>query len=285
MKRYRIEYLLIRNIFLLHLILTPFISSAQFRFDHPIEQLEPVKIIATYSLKYQQDSLNPNFIKQEDMQLLLGQQTSLFVSSGTYSYDTVMRKLSSMHEYQSFISSPRRQNYRTSFRFWIFKNYPVGKITCIDHVIGGMFKYIEDLDLFNWQLTGDTATIAGYKSQKAICDFGGRSWTAWFAPEIPFNDGPYKFNGLPGLIIKLHDNHNHYVFDIESIERPNIELMIDFRKKDFIETTKQGFFMAKDSFRKDIIDRAKAAGLGREDQQRAARNLSMRNNPIELKRK
>lgn len=285
MARYKIKNFIISYIILSILVLSSANSLAQLRFDYPIEKLEPVKIIATYTIKYQQDSLNPNFIKQEDMLLFLGQQKSLFVSSGSYSYDTVMRRLSSTHEYQNFILSSQRQNYRTSFRFWIFKNYPYGKITCHDHVIGGMFKYIEDIDLFNWQLTNDTATIQGYKSQKATCNFGGRSWIAWFSPEIPYSDGPYKFNGLPGLILKVADTKNHYVFVLESIGRPPKELMIDYRVKDFMETTKYGFFSAEDSFREDIIDRAKAAGIGYEDQQRAAQNMAMRNNPIELNRK
>lgn len=34
-------------------------------------------------------------------------------------------------------------------------------------------------------------------TQKATCDFAGRKWIAWFTTEIPIQDGPYKFYGLP----------------------------------------------------------------------------------------
>ncbi|MCK9399141.1 MAG: hypothetical protein M0Q51_03970 [Bacteroidales bacterium] len=56
-------------------------------------------------------------------------------------------------------------------------------------------------------------------------------------------------------------------------------------EKDYIETTKEGFFHAEDAFRDDIISSAKEAGLGSVAQQNAARNMEERNNPIELKRK
>ncbi len=47
--------------------------------------------------------------------------------------------------------------------------------------------------------------IGEYNAQKAITNFGGREWTAWFSTDLPFQDGPYKFYGLPGLIVKIED--------------------------------------------------------------------------------
>lgn len=139
--------------------------------------------------------------------------------------------------------------------------------------------------MFHWKLTNDTSTILGYQAQKATCDFGGRSWVAWFSSEIPFNDGPYKFNGLPGLIMKVYDTRYHYVFEIVSIEKPEKELMIEFVEKEYLEISKLGFFKAEDGFRNDIISRAKEAGLSNEIQQSVARRMEERNNPIELQRK
>ncbi|RLD38705.1 MAG: hypothetical protein DRI74_02980, partial [Bacteroidetes bacterium] len=89
----------------------------------------------------------------------------------------------------------------------------------------------------------------------------------------------------PGLIVKISDSRNHYVFEFISIKKPYKGLMIDYVEKDFIKATKQDFFRAKDAFRDDIINRAKSAGLNSEMQQRAAKNMARLNNPIELKRK
>ncbi|MBN1651750.1 MAG: GLPGLI family protein [Bacteroidales bacterium] len=269
------------------LIFVLFVSLPIFaqQFDAPIKEIESVEFIVTYSLKFQEDSTNSNFIRQEDMLLFLGRKRSKFVSQGYFSFDTITRKIKSFPELQGLMANTSNPLPRTVFRSQIFKNYPDDKLTCTEHILDGTFKFEDNLDLCNWQLTGDTATLYGYKVQKATTEFGGRSWTAWFAPELPFNDGPYKFNGLPGLIVKIFDSQNHYVFEFISIKKPSKDLMIDYVEKDFIKATKQDFFRAKDAFRDDIINRAKAAGLNNEMQQRAARNMARKNNPIELKRK
>ncbi len=273
-----------RNFFFLLALSFPISIFAQ-QSNYPITELEPAELIVTYSLKFQQDSTNPNFIRQEDMLLFVGQNISKFTSNNAYTSDTITRKVSSRAEYQKLLSDLNNPLPHSAFFYQIFKKYQKEKLMCLEHTLDGTFKYEEKLNLFNWQLTGDTATISGYKAQKALCSFSGRDWIAWFSPELPFNDGPYKFNGLPGLILKISDTQNHYVFDFISIEKPTEQLMIDFKKKDFIESTKQVLFRAKDAFRADIINRAKAAGLPSKAQQNAARNMAGRNNPIELKRK
>jgi len=256
---------------------------AQMRFDYPITEFEPVKFIVTYSMEYQEDSLDSNFIKKEDMLLLLGQNTSKFLSENLFFFDSIMRQISNINQFQAFTLNPQIQF--PAFAFQIYKNVPVGKITVTDHVIPDSYLYEEPLDLFKWQLSTDTATINGYQAKKATCDFGGRSWVAWFSTKIPYSDGPYKFNGLPGLILDIHDTRNQYVFEMLSIKRPGFSIKIDRREKDFIETTKQDFFKVEDAFREDIINRAKEAGLSNEVQQSVARKMEERNNPIELIRK
>jgi GLPGLI family protein len=137
--------------------------------------------------------------------------------------------------------------------------------------------------LFNWKLLSDTDTLQGYPVQKATCKFGGRKWEAWFTTEIPYNDGPYKFNGLPGLIIKVFDNKHNYVFEMVKIEKIESEMMIDKVEKDYIiKTTKKGFQRARKNFWGNIDIRAKEAGLGRKVQKHVLRVASQRNNPIEL---
>ena len=68
------------------------------------------------------------------------------------------------------------------------------------------------MSIINWEIKNETKTISDYKCQKAIGSFAGRNYIAWFTSEIPISDGPYKFNGLPGLIIKINDSRNHYEF-------------------------------------------------------------------------
>lgn len=70
----------------------------------------------------------------------------------------------------------------------------------------------------DWTISSDTATIRGFLSQKATCTLGGRDWEAWFTPEIAINEGPYKFSGLPGLILKAESVDGDYSFVFKSIQ-------------------------------------------------------------------
>lgn len=107
--------------------------------------------------------------------------------------------------------------------FEIFKNYPYKKTTVTEiggeFFIGGTFKYEETLPSFDWQITEDTATILTYPCLKARTNFRGRTYEAWFTQEIPVDNGPWKFAGLPGLILKVNDAKLEVVFQCVSIEK------------------------------------------------------------------
>jgi len=83
-------------------------------------------------------------------------------------------------------------------------------------------KYTEAVPKQEWKLTNETQTIIEYKCQKATCCFRGRDFIAWFAPSIPVKRGPWKFGGLPGLILKVQDKDGLYIFEAIGIEtRPH----------------------------------------------------------------
>jgi len=246
-------------------------------------KIEPATLVATYTLRYQQDSTNPSDIRTSTLLLLIGTNVSEFVNRANYVNDTATRKFITDDQVINYLTNPKAIHANILYR--IYKNYPKGKLTFTDHIPSDTYRFEEDLDLFNWELTGDTGTVCGYKTQKATCNFGGRSWVAWFAPELPFSDGPYKFNGLPGLIVKVSDTRNHYDFELISINKPGPGVIIDIEDKNYIVTTKQGFFRALDSFHADIINNAKKYGADNDSQQVLAKSAAQRNNPIELIRK
>ncbi|MBS1572193.1 MAG: GLPGLI family protein [Bacteroidetes bacterium] len=65
----------------------------------------------------------------------------------------------------------------------------------------------------NWKILKETKEIMGYQCIKAECEFRGRKVFAFFSPEIPFSSGPWKYSGLPGLILEAwqEDEQYHYV--------------------------------------------------------------------------
>ena len=88
--------------------------------------------------------------------------------------------------------------------------------------------YTEPIPSQNWQVGSETKTIADYQCQKATCSFRGRNYTAWFALDIPISQGPWKFGGLPGLILKcmtMHRNTSLNVLGLSSRNTPSFCLI------------------------------------------------------------
>jgi len=73
-----------------------------------------------------------------------------------------------------------------------------------EKVVSAKLKYTEPVTL-KWTILKDTKIYSGYKTRKAVTTAYGRKWIAWYTEELPLNFGPYKFCGLPGLIINMYD--------------------------------------------------------------------------------
>lgn len=126
--------------------------------------------------------------------------------------------------------------------FNIFKDYPNNNITVTDYMpMGGMYKYKEDKIKPNWIIDKDTQTICGYLCKKAATTFRGRNYTAWYTEQIPISDGPWKFWGLPGLILKVVDEKNEYEFTCAAIERPKRIEKIYIKNIEYFNSTRKRF--------------------------------------------
>jgi len=81
----------------------------------------------------------------------------------------------------------------------VYKNVKDSIVLSEEYIIDRKFLIKENLIDFGWQLQNEEQIISGYKCHKAIA---GQT-VAWYCSDIPINDGPYIFRGLPGLILKL----------------------------------------------------------------------------------
>lgn len=74
-----------------------------------------------------------------------------------------------------------------------------------------IFKVIENLKSLKWDLTSnETSKIGDYLCNKATINFRGRNYVAWYTGKIPIAAGPWKFRGLPGLILEIYDETLKY---------------------------------------------------------------------------
>ncbi len=94
-------------------------------------------------------------------------------------------------------------------------------------VVGKICQYEEILPHLEWQLKNETKEILGYQCKKATVTYRGRLYIAWYASELPFNNGPYIFRGLPGLILEVEDTDQYIHFKAEGIDKNPMLIYLD----------------------------------------------------------
>ncbi|MCM1076053.1 MAG: GLPGLI family protein [Bacteroides sp.] len=128
---------------------------------------------------------------------------------------------------------------------YIYKNIPEGKVTERCYFDMERWEYTEDWEKPEWEIGDSTKTILGYECVEATADYRGRRWTAWFAPEIPIQEGPWKLCGLPGLILMAEDKNGDYVFEADGlVQNPDSEVGIFTYddKRGYSTVTRDKFF-------------------------------------------
>ena len=246
---------------------------------------DTVEYIVMYELTLREDTTHLEYSRTDDYMLSIGKNNiiSSFRGYNSYRRDMERKKLG---DEGVLLEQMQTGQYHSKYlpsvhKFDIFKEYEKRIVTTIDHIFSyGMYEYEEPFDSFNWQITSETDTIHDYVCQKAICDFGGRTWEAWFTMEIPISDGPYKFCGLPGLIINIADTQDHYSYKFLSIEKPSEPMMIYEVVEDRIKTTKKEFFKLQN--RNKISHSISAMSSNDKAVQRAIEYEKSKNNPIEI---
>lgn len=99
-----------------------------------------------------------------------------------------------------------------------YKNFKTNVLINKERVLTKKFVVVDNLDIFNWEIKSERKTILGYKCQKATTHFRGYDYTVYFAPEIPVNDGPWKMNGLPGLILLAEKDDGSFRLEAKAIK-------------------------------------------------------------------
>ncbi|MGY5847953.1 GLPGLI family protein [Salegentibacter sp. HM20] len=216
-----------RVLFLLFFIIIFFDFSAQSQKSSNLDY----KI--TYDLTYKLDSTNLDDVKNEKFFLYRGGNSSMFASEGRILQDSLKRKGTG-----SLDISERMERIRTNFKYVIYKGIPENKISYTYRIIRDNFRYEENLNQFAWEILPETKLIKGFTAQKATTSYAGRDYEAWFTSEIPIPDGPYKFNGLPGLILEVADSQDHYVFTFLELEKLKNTSQLEFNTSELIKTDK-----------------------------------------------
>jgi len=83
-----------------------------------------------------------------------------------------------------------------------------------DQIKMKFFNIKDSIAGFDWKITAEKKTILGYACEKATLNFRGRNYNAYFTDKIPYQDGPWKFSGLPGMILEVQSDESDMSFSI-----------------------------------------------------------------------
>ena len=170
-----------------------------------------------YEYKFVSDSTNKADVKTELMNLDTTPKGSKFYSYTSYKSDSLMR-VDLEKQLKATGSINIKTDQRKGFvRYTVAKNYQNGNVDFRNRIGMDAFKVTEDRKIA-WKILPNKQKIGNWETQKATTEFGGRKWTAWFCNDIPIQDGPYKFFGLPGIIVKLEDQTQSHVFNLVGIK-------------------------------------------------------------------
>jgi GLPGLI family protein len=266
-----------------------FITTA---FDLLAQQPSVALARVFYTLKHCRDTSLKDSIYKENMVLYIGEKSSLYASyDREIQIETIQKDLDKQSQAWTgpglpmfkTMSGTRKTNNQA---LYIFQNDK--KIFTKEYLMKN-YLYEEPLDEINWQLVNETKNFEKIKAQKATATFKGREWVAWFAPEIPFETGPWKLHGLPGLIVEAYDKNKEVQFlftgfetikQSETINTISIELpkntlkvsLADINKlKETMHKNPREFFMAQIQLNEGKLDAKEMEGL----------SFKKINNPIE----
>ena len=170
-----------------------------------------------YEYKFVSDSTNKADVKTELMNLDTTPKGSKFYSYTSYKSDSLMR-VDLEKQLKATGSINIKTDQRKGFvRYTVAKNYQNGNVDFRNRIGMDAFKVTEDRKIA-WKILPNKQKIGNWETQKATTEFGGRKWTAWFCNDIPIQDGPYKFSGLPGIVVKLEDQTQSHVFNLVGIK-------------------------------------------------------------------
>lgn len=178
-----------------------------------------------YEYKYIIDSTAKDKPETEIMLLDVIPAGSKFYSKDSFESDSLMT--ASMEKQLKAGSSEINFSgikLKGKIAYSVEKSYPDYSVNFFTNLSADEYM-VQDKRRQEWKILPEKEKIGEFTAQKAICNFAGRKWTAWFTTDLPIQDGPYKFYGLPGLIVKLEDATHSHLYELKG----NKKLPVDYK--------------------------------------------------------
>lgn len=211
--------------------------------QNKMEKLDTVQLRIQYSVKYRSAKEDP--LKESVEALYIGSQITEYRENilqygGEHMPEALKGDPTKWNEEimkKAMVFEGKMNRYKPT-PFTVQKDYPEKGIQrCYNYLMFEGFKsnkpkvnpniyYDEPIPHIDWELEEGDTVICDYACQRASALFRGRTWKVWYAPGLPYQDGPWKLQGLPGLILKAEDVSGDFHFEAVEIKRPEVEYIV-----------------------------------------------------------
>ena len=172
-----------------------------------------------YEYRFAPDSTKTDSLKTEWMYLDINKKGSKFYSKSSFESDSIVQEsIKKQLASGTRNVSVSRQRQGGEINYEVEKTYPEYKTYLIASVGNDAYKVLEDRKI-NWKIAPEKKKLGEFNVQKATAEFAGRSWIAWFTTDVPIQDGPYKFSGLPGLIVEIYDQTGTHKMELKGLKK------------------------------------------------------------------
>lgn len=192
-------------------------------FTADAQQKETAQVLVHYKFSHVRDTADRAHPFTENMVLYVGNTAAAYWSYDAITMDEQFKKA----WVEASASSPdgnvrvNRNGGGTRIQYYQYPNEK--KMYTKENVLGNDYLVESSLPVIDWNISSDTATFGGLHCQKATGHSKGRDYIVWFCPGIPVRTGPWKLNGLPGVIVDARDTKNEVVFQFDGIEKATLQ--------------------------------------------------------------
>lgn len=219
-----------------------------------VAQDDKTLYVAKYKYSVIADTNNRNNVYLENMMLLIGKNSSLFKSYDAYVKDSLVMAQQTVN--MNVFANARQF---TDDQILNVYNSPTGYVS---KKIGLRYFWENPMPKYDWQISSEIKTIAGFKCQKAtmFSSRTGKSYIAWFTAEIPVPTGPSYMHGLPGLIVKFEDTGKTVLMELYAFgSNTKGNELVSFGKRS-VKTTKADFDKALAAYKNDPMGFLRSTG-------------------------
>lgn len=211
-------------------------------------------IVAKYHVSFLVEPSNESSRRDEIMTLLIGDDISLYRNDQILIRDSIANANVQKELNTAMTAGDAQFNVNLSKMPRLYLRHEVlsvGKnVTIYDKVFKYTFAFPAPIKP-KWTLLNETKEISGYTCAKAQTDYGDRKIIVWYTRDLPIQEGPYTFKGLPGLVIAAEDNSNSYNFKLIYLKKEAREIL---PQKNAITTTYSKFVSARKESRNNAIN-------------------------------